>query len=111
MPLILNSAGWSRERLVSELGDYSKEFTKMGKMFGQPPPGLPNPWPGELAARICLEAASMAESIAALPALPPELGVRTVNHLYELQNAIPYLMRAAGSPPPPFPSRKGAPST
>ena len=107
MPLILNPAGWDRGRLVAELADYRQEFAEMAKRFGAVPPNIPNPWPGQLAASICLEAAMLADSVATLPDLPTDLGVRAVNHLYELRNAIPYLIRAAGSPPPPFPSRKG----
>jgi hypothetical protein len=109
MPLILNPSSWDRERLVTELGDYSKGFTEMARRLGSVPPTVPNPWPGQLAASLCLEAASLADSVAALPELPSELGVRTVNHLYELRNALPYLLHAARSPPPPFPSQKVRP--
>ncbi|HEV2450158.1 MAG TPA: hypothetical protein VGU43_07120 [Thermoplasmata archaeon] len=110
MPLILNLDGWSHDRLTQELTDYGAAFTQMAEMFGTLPPNLPNRWAAELAATLCRQSAALAQQLVGLDGLSPPVAAAAVNQLYELQNAIPYLMKAAQLPPPAFPSRKGAPS-
>lgn len=108
MPLILELDGWSRERVREELRGYQAAFGKLAETFDRPPPEVPNSWAAELAANLCRQSVALADQLLGLEGIPPPLGAAAVNQLYELQNAIPYLLRASQLAPPAFPSRRGA---
>lgn len=110
MPLILNVDRWDRERSAEVLQGYRRSFEQLAEMFARPPPSLPNRWAAELAGSLCQESAALAALLVDIEGLSPTFTAAVVNQLYELQNAIPYLMKASQLPPPEFPSRKGAPS-
>lgn len=90
-----------------ELRGYQAAFGKLAEMFDRPPPEVPHRWAAELAANLCRQSVALADQLLGLEGIPPPLGAAAVNQLYELQNAIPYLLRASQLAAPAFPSQKG----
>ena len=106
MPLILDGEDWDRDRSAAQLRSFREDFVELADALGKMPSASANPWAMEQAILLLRETVSLADSLLSDPE-PPLGGLRSaVNQAYEVQNAVPYLMRMARSPPPTFPSRK-----
>jgi hypothetical protein len=102
--LIIEPERWTRPQLVVQLTELRDEVAQMARMFSNEPPGLPNPGALTAAAGVMASSEALANAILGSPLLPDSVFVLVINQIYETRNIVGYPLRAASSPPPPFPS-------
>jgi hypothetical protein len=104
MPLIIEPENHSPGWLVDQLKGLREELSRTHDMIARDATTRANPAAIELARGITAESVELADAILASPAASPKLLARAVNQLYEVRNGMPFLFRAANTPPAAFPS-------
>ena len=104
MPLIVDPESWTVDRLREQLRVFERENSQMVAALSRGPPSIPNPHAIAVASSVAQQAGELAKSILEQTEIVKPIATAAVNLIYESTNAMGYLMRAAGSPPPPLPS-------